>query len=172
MSIRVGIIGYGNIGRAVGRVAKAFGARVIVYKRNPVQDAELVDINTLCSESDIITVHCPLNEQSRGLINSEKIGLMKPEVILVNEARGAVLDEEAVARAVEEGKIGAFGCDVYSAEPFAEDHPYYRIMNRENVILTPHSAWGSYEARERCIGIIAENIDSYINGKTQNRVDK
>lgn len=167
-----GIIGYGNIGRAVGRIAEAFGARVIVYKRNPVNDAEIVDVDTLCSQSDIITVHCPLNEQSRCLINDDRIGLMKPSVILVNEARGAVLDEAAVARAIEDGKIGAFGCDVYSTEPFGKEHPYYSIMDRENVLLTPHAAWGSYEARARCIDIIVQNIEAFKNGKSLNRVDK
>lgn len=167
-----GIIGYGNIGRAVARVASAFGARVIVNKRNPVKGAVLVDVDTLCAECDIITVHCPLNDESRGLINAERIALMKPDVILVNEARGAVLDEEAVARAVEEGKISAFGCDVYSTEPFGEDHPYNRIKHLPNVLLTPHAAWGSYEARERCINIIADNIEAFRSGEIYNRVDK
>ena len=166
-----GIIGYGNIGKAVGRVAEALGARVIVYKRNPINDAECVDIDTLCRESDIITVHCPLNDQSRNLINEEMFSLMKPNVILVNEARGAVLDEEAVAKAVEDGKIAAFGSDVYSIEPFGIDHPYSRIKNLPNVLLTPHAAWGSYEARERCINVIAQNINSFLNGNSLNRVD-
>ena len=167
-----GVVGYGNIGRAVAKVAEAFGARVIVNKRASIDDATIVDIDTLCRESDIITLHCPLNEQSRKLINAERLALMKPNVILVNEARGAVLDEEAVAVAVAEGKIGGFGCDVYSSEPFAADHPYNRIMHLDNVILTPHAAWGSYEARARCINIISENISSFINGNTLNRVDK
>lgn len=167
-----GIIGYGNIGKAVGRVAEALGARVIVNKRTPIDTATCVDIDTLCRESDIITVHCPLNNESRGIINDEKLSLMKPGVILVNEARGAVLDEAAVTKAVEEGKIGGFGCDVYSVEPFGIDHPYNRIKTYENVILTPHAAWGSYESRERCINIIASNIDAFLRGKIQNRVDK
>ena len=167
-----GIIGYGNIGRSVGLVATTLGARVIVYKRNPCSDAECVDIETLCRESDIISVHCPLNDDSRRLINSDKIALMKPGVILVNEARGAVLDEEAVTVAVEDGKIGGFGCDVYSIEPFGLDHPYDRIKDRDNVLLTPHAAWGSYESRERCINIIAHNIQSFLNGERLNRVDK
>ena len=167
-----GIIGYGNIGRAVGRAAEALGARVIVNKRTPVSEVECVDIDTLCRESDIITVHCPLNEDSRGLINEERIRLMKLGVILVNEARGAVIDEEAVAAAVEEGRIAGFGCDVYSVEPFGSGHPYDRIKKRSNVILTPHAAWGSYESRARCINIIADNIDAFINGKSLNRVDK
>ena len=167
-----GIVGYGNIGRSVGDVAKALGAKIIINKRTPCDDVECVDIDTLCRESDIITVHCPLNSESKNLINAERIELMKPGVVLVNEARGAVLDEDAVALAVENGKIGGFGCDVYSKEPFDKEHSYNRIMNLPNVILTPHAAWGSYEARERCINIIAENIDSFISGKTLNRVDK
>ena len=167
-----GIIGYGNIGKSVAKVAEALGARVIAYKRNPVDAVECVDIDTLCRESDIITVHCPLNEQSKNLINQDRISLMKQSVLLVNEARGAVLDEEAVTKAIESGRIAAFGCDVYSVEPFDTDHPYNRIKELPNVILTPHAAWGSYEARERCINIIAQNIDSFINGDLLNRVDK
>ena len=166
-----GIIGYGNIGRAVGKVAETLGARVIVNKRVPCEDAACVDIDTICRESDIITVHCPLNDSTMGLINSERLAMMRPDVVLVNEARGAVLDEEAVAKAVHEGKIGAFGCDVYSVEPFGTDHPYYAIRERKNVLLTPHAAWASYEARAKCIGIIAENIRSFSEGKMKNRVD-
>ncbi len=167
-----GIIGYGNIGRAVGRVAEAFGAKVIVNKRTPCDDAVCVDIDTLCRESDIITVHCPLNDSTRNLIDQNKLALMKKNVILVNEARGAVLDESAVARAVLESRIAAFGCDVYSTEPFGTEHPYSSIKKLDNVFLTPHCAWASYEARERCINIIAENISSFISGKMLNRVEK
>lgn len=166
-----GIIGYGNIGRAVGRIAEAMGARVIVNKRTPIKGCECVDIETLCRESDIITVHCPLNDGTRKIINARTISLMKPDVVLVNEARGAVLCEEDVADAVESGRIAAFGCDVYSAEPFGENHPYNRIKSYKNVILTPHAAWGAYEARERCISIIADNIETFVSGKIKNRVD-
>lgn len=166
-----GIIGYGNIGRAVGKIAESMGARVIVNKRTPIDCCECVDIETLCRESDIITVHCPLNDGTRGLINSKTIALMKPDVVLVNEARGAVLCEEDVATAIENGRIAAFGCDVYSAEPFGEEHPYNSIKDLKNVILTPHAAWGAYEARARCISIIADNIDAFFSGKIKNRVD-
>ena len=166
-----GVIGYGGIGKAVSRVAKALGARVIVNKRTPVEDAECVDIDTLCRESDIITVHCPLNDGTRGIINSERIELMKESVILVNEARGAVLNEGEVAEAVLKGRISAFGCDVYSKEPFPNGHPYEKIMGLKNVILTPHFAWGAYEARVRCINIIAENIKAFVDGEIKNRVD-
>lgn len=166
-----GIIGCGNIGKSVLKIAEAFGARVIVNKRSASFEFECVDIETLCRESDIITVHCPLNDETRELINKERISLMKKSVILVNEARGAVLNEKDVAEAVLAGNIGGFGCDVYSVEPFGIDHPYQKIKDLDNVVLTPHSAWGAYEARERCINIIADNIKSYISGGTLNRVD-
>jgi len=166
-----GIIGYGNIGKSVGRVAEALGAHVIVNKRTAEAGVECVDVDTLCRESDIITIHCPLNDGTRCLINAHRIALMKKDVILVNEARGAVLDEDAVARAVKDGQIGAFGCDVYSIEPFSKEHPYNEIMNYENVILTPHSAWASFEARCRCVEIISSNIASYLRNERKNRVD-
>jgi glycerate dehydrogenase len=166
-----GIIGYGNIGKSVAEVAKAFGANVIVNKRTPTDDAICVDVDTLCEKSDIITIHCPLNDDTRGMINADRLALMKKSVILVNEARGAVLDESAVAKAVENGDIAAFGCDVYTKEPFPADHPYTAIKDLDNVILTPHSAWASYEARTRCVDIISNNIASYINGDKLNRVD-
>ncbi len=166
-----GIVGYGNIGKAVGRVASAFGMKVIVNKRMPIDDAFCVDIDTLCKKSDIISLHCPLNESTRNLINTEKLSFMKNSAILVNEARGAVVDEKAVAEAIKNGVIGGFGCDVYSAEPFSKEHPYTEIMNLPNVILTPHAAWGAYEARVRCVSTIAKNISSFLNKETLNRID-
>ncbi|MBE6635256.1 MAG: hydroxyacid dehydrogenase [Ruminococcaceae bacterium] len=167
-----GIVGFGNIGKSVARVAEAFGAEVIVNKRTPIDGYRCVDIDTLCSLSDIITVHCPLNNETRGLINEKRISMMKSGVLIVNEARGAVLDEEAVASAVISGKIGAFGCDVYSSEPFDKKHPYNLISGLDNVCLTPHSAWGAYEARMRCLSVICDNISSYEKGEMLNRVDK
>ena len=166
-----GIIGYGNIGKLVGKVAAAFGAKVIVNKRTPIDGVECVDVDTLCVKSDIITIHCPLTDATRGMIDARRLSLMKKSVILVNEARGAVLDEAAVAEAVENDKIGAFGCDVYSQEPFSAEHPYNRIKDMDNVILTPHSAWASYEARTRCVEIISNNIASFMNDERLNRVD-
>jgi len=165
-----GIIGYGNIGKAVARVAEALGAKVLVNKRTSTGLKNEVDIDTLCEACDIITIHCPLNDATRELINAERISKMKEGVILVNEARGAVLCEADVANAVKIGKIAAFGCDVYSTEPFRECHPYFEIRNLPNVILTPHSAWGSYEARERCVLTISENIKSYVRGEKLNRI--
>lgn len=166
-----GIIGYGNIGRAVGEVARSLGANVLVCKRTATHDIETVDVDTLCEKSDIITIHCPLTEQTRKLINKDRIARMKKGAILVNEARGAVLDEEAVTQAVLKGEIGAFGCDVYSSEPFGIDHPYNKILHLNNVVLTPHAAWAAYEARMRCLNIISDNIASFIRGDRLNRVD-
>ena len=166
-----GIVGYGNIGKAVAKVADALGARVIVNKRTPTSERECVDIDTLCRESDVITLHCPLNDETRAIINADRLSLMKENTILVNEARGAVLDEEAVTEAVLSGKIAGFGCDVYSVEPFDKTHPYNKIKDAKNVVLTPHAAWGAYESRVRCINIIADNINAFLNDKTLNRVD-
>ena len=166
-----GIIGYGNIGRAVGAVAEALGARVIVNKRTPIEGATCVGIEQLCRESDIITIHCPLNANTREMINAKTINLMKNNVIIVNEARGAVVNESDIADAIEQGRIGGFGSDVYTVEPIPSEHPYNRIMRRENVLLTPHAAWGSLEARIRCVNVVSENIAAFIGGKTKNRVD-
>lgn len=166
-----GIIGYGNIGRKVGEIARAFGCKVIANRRSATNEAECVSLDTLCSESDIITVHTPLNDSTRGLINKEKIALMKKDVIIVNTARGAVTDESELARAIKEGRIGALGSDVYSVEPFGEDHPFYEIKERSNVCFTPHMAWGAYEARKRCLEDIIENIRSFYSGDIRSRVD-
>ena len=165
-----GIVGYGNIGKQVGIVAKAFGCRVIVYKRTPIDGEECVDIDRLCRESDIISVHTPLNDGTRGLISRERIDIMKNDAILINVARGAVCDEEAIADAILEGRLGGVGIDVYSKEPFGEEHPMASIAGRDNVILTPHMAWGSYEARVRCCEEIALNIEAFIKGERRNRI--
>lgn len=166
-----GIIGLGNIGKGVARVAAALGARVIAYKRNPVKEYECTDIDTLCKESDIITIHCPLNGQSRELINMDKISLMKKDVVIVNEARGAVVNESDICIAIKNKMIGAYGSDVYTSEPFSSDHPFYEIKDYCNVLFTPHAAWGAYESRVRCINVICDNIAAFISGERLNRVD-
>ncbi len=165
-----GIIGYGGIGRKVGEVARALGCRVVIHKRTPVADAECLPLEELLSVSDIITVHVPLNGSTRGLIGKKELELMKDGVFLVNVARGAVLDEFETAKAVENGKIGFFGCDVYSEEPMPEEHPYYNIRNYANVCLTPHMAWGAFEARNRCVEEMCENIKAFLANKTRNRI--
>ena len=166
-----GVVGYGGIGRSVAKIARAMGAEVVVCKQSNDESVKCVDIDTLCKISDIITLHVPLTDKTLHMISKERIENMKPSVILVNEARGNVVDELAVAEAVLNGKLCAFGCDVYSKEPFGADHPYQRIKHLENVILTPHAAWAAYEARARCAEIIGNNIDAYKNGKILNRVD-
>ncbi len=166
-----GIYGFGNIGRRVAAVAEAFGARVIVCKKTPIQEYSCVSLDELCRESDILTVHTPLNDGTRESLNKERLAMMKKGSILVNVARGAVLDEEAVANAILSGHLGAFGCDVYSSEPFAADHPYTKLYHVPNVILTPHMAWGAKEARQRCAEEIKKNISSFLNGEKRNRID-
>lgn len=165
-----GIIGYGGIGKRVGEVAETLGCRVVVNKCTPVEGVTCLRLDELLSCSDIVTVHVPLTDATRGMIGERELALMKDGVLLVNVARGAVLDEEAVVRAVESGKLGFFGCDVYSTEPMPASHPYFRIRSRENVCFTPHMAWGAYEARQRCIREIAENIRTYLCGERRNRV--
>lgn len=165
-----GIVGYGNIGKQVARVAEALGCKVIVYKRTPTDEAECVDIDTLCKEADIISIHTPLNDGTRNLINRERIAMMKNDAILINVARGAVVDEAAIAEAILEKKIGGIGIDVYSVEPFADTHPYTSIAGLDNVFLTPHMAWGSYEARVRCCNEVAKNIEAYLSGESRNRI--
>lgn len=159
-----GIVGYGNIGRRIGGIAKAFGCRLIVNKRTPVDDAECVDIDTLCRESDVITLNCPLTDATRNLINAERIAMMKKDVLIVNAARGGVWDEKAVAEAIANGRIGGVGCDVYTSEPFGKDHPFYAIRKSANVCLTPHMAWGSVEARKILMEKVYGNIKTFFEG--------
>lgn len=166
-----GIIGYGNIGKEVAQVARALGCNVIYNKNKQENDKACVSLEELCSKADIISIHTPLNDSTRGMINEKTISLMKNNVILVNTARGAVTDESAVAKAIKEKQIAAFGTDVYSVEPFGKDHPFYSIKDYPNVCMTPHMAWGSYEARCRCISEITENIKSFFSGKIRNRLD-
>lgn len=164
-----GVVGLGNIGGKVARVAEAIGCKVVAYKRMPTPEFECVDIETLCRECDIITVHTPLNDGTRNLISKERIAEMKAGAIVINVARGLVCDENALAEAAKAGKI-MLGVDVYSIEPFPENHPYAEIVKLPNVCLTPHMAWGAYEARSRCMQEIAENIKSYKNGEKRNRL--
>ncbi len=166
-----GIVGAGNIGKQVARVAEALGCRVIVNKRKLDGEYEFADIDTLCRTADIISVHTPLNDETKNLINRDRIAMMKKDAIFINVARGLVADEEALADAIEEDRLGGLGIDVYSVEPMPKNHPYTRIMNKKNVCLTPHNAWGAYEARIRCLEIIKDNIDKFLKGERQNRVD-
>lgn len=166
-----GLLGYGSIGKQVGRIAQSFGCRLIVQKQTPVAEAECVSLETLCRESDILTLHCPLTPKTKGIIGEEQLRLMKREIILVNAARGAVWDEGAVAKALKQGQIGAVGSDVFSVEPMQADHPFQEILQYPNLCLTPHMAWGAYEARVRCMKEVAENIRAFYRGEQRNRVE-
>ena len=166
-----GIVGFGNIGRQVASVAEALGCRVIVNKRTPVEEYPLVDIDTICREADILSVHTPLSAETRGLISAQRIASMKKDAILINVARGAVIDETAAAKAILEGRLGGLGVDVYSTEPFPVEHPYTALLDCENVCLTPHMAWGAHEARVRCLEEIAANIRAFFAGEIRCRVD-
>lgn len=166
-----GIVGFGNIGKKVSKIAEALGCNILVYKKNPISDYACVDIDTLCEKSDIISIHTPLNEQTKNLINKERIALMKKDAVLINSARGAVTDEEAITDAILSGNLGGFGTDVYSLEPYPENHCFNKLRDYKNVILTPHMAWGAYEARQRCIKEISENIKAFFNGERRNRID-
>ncbi len=166
-----GIIGLGNIGKQVAACAKALGCRVIANKRTPDSNYECVDIDTLCRESDIISIHTPLTEHTKNLVNKERIAMMKDTATVINVARGAVADEEALAQAIINKKLGGIGIDVYTTEPFPNDHPYVKISKYDNVCLTPHMAWGALEARKRCLEEIILNIESFIQNGTRNRVD-
>lgn len=167
-----GIVGGGNIGRQVAKIAEAFGCRVLICRRKPDAEYETADVDTLCRESDIISIHVPLTEQTRGMIGKKQIGLMKENAIVVNVARGAVTDEEALAEAVKTGRIAGLGVDVYSQEPFGESHPFNCILDCPNVCLTPHTAWGAIETRNRCIRMVAENISAFCQGQRKNRVEQ
>ncbi len=169
-SMKWGVVGAGGIGMKVADVASAMGCEVVVFRRKAEGKYPVVDIDTICRECDIISIHLPLSDETRNLINAERISMMKKTAVVINTARGAVCDEETLAKAVLEERIGALGVDVYSTEPFGENHPFAKILDRENVCLTPHMAWGSREARARCVERISENILSFYKGENKNRI--
>lgn len=166
-----GIAGMGNIGGKVAQIASALGCRVLAYKRTPGGEYPCVDLETLCRESDILSVHLPLSDETRGLFDAEHIAMMKDTAIFINVARGAVADEEALTAAIEENRLGGLGIDVYAVEPMQPDSPYQRILENPNVIFTPHMAWAAHEARVRCMAEIRENIEAFFRGEVRNRVE-
>ena len=170
-SLTWGIVGGGTIGGEVARIARALGCRVIIKPHKEREGYGFVTMEELLKESDIISLHVPLTSETRGMINEKTIAKMKDGVVFINVSRGAVADEKALCEAVIDGKLGGLGIDVYEKEPMSEDSPYSRILNRKNVIFTPHMAWGAYESRVRCINEIAKNIETFIMGGKRNRVD-
>ena len=163
----MGIIGYGSIGKRSAQIAAAFGMRVLVYTRTP-KDDNTVEFDTLLSESDIVSVHCPLNPQSHKMMNAEAFGKMKKGALFINTSRGPIVDEYALRDALISGKLMGAGLDVLDTEPMAEDCPLFGI---ENCIITPHVGWAGLETRQRLMSVVESNIEAFISGRSQNRVE-
>ena len=166
-----GIVGLGNIGRRVAEIALAFGMKVKALTSKSQDQLptgiEKADIQTLLSSSDVLSLHCPLTDKTRHLINAETLLKMKPTAILINTGRGPLIDDQAVANALQEGRLGAFCADVLTTEPPASNNP---LLSQPNAFITPHIAWASTEARVRLIQIATDNVRAFINCKTQNAV--
>ena len=168
----LGIIGFGRIGQAVGQLAKAFGMNVIAYNRSQCEEgrriAKYVDLETIFTQSDILSLHCPQTAETQNLINAETISKMKDGAMLVNTARGGLVDEEALVAALESGKLRYAAVDVVSREPMPLDNP---LLKTRKCILTPHIAWAPVESRQRLLDTVVENIRCYLNGNPQNVVN-
>ena len=166
-----GIFGLGNIGMAVARIALAFGMNVLAVTSKEVEELpdgiKKVSFEELLHESYVISLHCPLNEQTRHLINKNTLSEMKDGTILINTGRGPLVDESAVAEALEKGKLRAFCADVLSTEPPTDDNP---LLSAPNSYITPHIAWATIEARNRLMSIAEENLRAFLNGNPINRV--
>ena len=161
----IGIIGLGNIGGKVARIAEAFGMKVCYYSTSGTghcKDYPCLELDELLKISDIVSIHAPLNGRTLNLIGRDQLALMKPTAYLVNMGRGAIIVEEDLAAALDAGVIAGAGIDVFVTEPIPENHPYLKMNHPERMILTPHIAWASIEARHRLVGIMADNIASGI----------
>ena len=157
----MGIIGYGSIGRAVGNIARAFGMKVIAYNRTNRGGEEYVTLEELLRQSDVVSLHCPLFPETKGIINADTIAQMKDGAILLNTARGPLIDEAAVADALHRGKLRGMAADVAAQEPIPEDSP---LLSAPNCILTPHIAWAPLEARQRVFDRAVENNQAFLAG--------
>ncbi len=168
---RLGIIGYGRIGRTTGRIAKAMGMDVVAYDSfiNPDFKDDYVDLDTLLTTSDVIVLHCPLFPETKGIINKNTISKMKDGVIIINNSRGPLINEEDLASALNSGKVYAAGLDVVSTEPIKEDNP---LLKAKNCIITPHISWAAHESRDRLLSIAIDNLKSFLDGKPVNVVNK
>lgn len=170
----IGIIGYGELGRKVASLAKCFGMNVLIAHSHNAGDevnrqSGRVDLNTLLSLADVVTLHCPLTASNNQMINQQTLSLMKRDAILINTARGGLVDENALLHALETNLIGAAGLDVLQQEPPSEDNPLINYRS-DNLIITPHIAWASRESRQRLIDEIAKNIQAYQHGEPRNVV--
>ena len=169
-----GIVGLGNIGKKVAKIAEAFGAEVVYYStsgKNNNSDYKRVELDELLSESDIISIHSPLNSNTQGLFNYNNLKKMKKSAVLINMGRGPIVVEKDLAKAIDENIIAGAGLDVFSVEPMLEDSPLLKIKNKEKIVMTPHIAWASIEARERLFNDLIENIKAFYRGERRNRVE-
>lgn len=166
----LGVIGAGNIGREVIKIAQALGMKILVYTRTPKANEEnlnYVTLEQLLRQSDFVSLHCPLIPQTRHLINKETLALMKPSAFLINTSRGALIDELELIEALKSNRLAGAGLDVQETEPPKQDNPLYDM---ENVILTPHMGWKGLETRQRLISILTDNIQSFVCGHPINVV--
>ena len=168
-----GIIGMGNIGRSVAKIAEAFGCKVIFYSasgNSTCTDYERVNLDTLLKESDVLSIHCPLSDRTRNLINRDTLKLMKKSAILINVARGPVVNDADLAEALNNGTIAGAGLDVLGVEPMEKDNPLGLIKDSRKLLITPHMAWASVESRQRCFDEVLLNIKAFIEGRERNRL--
>ncbi|MGN1369995.1 MAG: D-2-hydroxyacid dehydrogenase [Aristaeellaceae bacterium] len=161
-----GIVGYGSIGKAVAKLAKAFGMKVLAYSRHGAEE-DYAPLDELYAKSDIVSLHCPLTAENTGMINAETIAKMKDGVILLNTARGGLINEADLREALLSGKVYAAASDVTAREPINADSP---LLGLDNMIITPHIAWAAIEARQRLMNIATDNVRQYLNGTPQNNV--
>jgi len=166
----LGVIGAGNIGREVIKIAQALGMKILVYTRTPRADEGNIQytcLEELLRQSDYVSLHCPLSPQTRHLINTDTLALMKPTAFLINTSRGALVDESALIAALRDKRIAGAGLDVQETEPPVPDNPLYDM---EQVILTPHMGWKGLETRQRLVSILADNIRGFVSGHPINVV--
>jgi glycerate dehydrogenase len=166
--LTLGIVGHGRIGRAVAAIGRAFGMRVIAHRRGGGDGREFVDLDTLFRASDVVSLHCPLTPETEGLVNAARLALMKPTAFLLNTARGGLVDEAALAAALDAGRIAGAGLDVLSVEPPPATNP---LLAARNCVITPHIAWATRTARERLIAITADNLRAFAAGSPRNVVN-
>ncbi len=169
-----GIVGLGNIGKGVAKVAEAFGCHVIYYSASGNNCSDLykrVDFDTLLKESDVISIHCPLTDKTRNLFNLDAFKKMKKTAVVVNVARGPVVNDADLYTALSDNLIAGAGLDVLSKEPMEKTNPLAKMKDGRKLIITPHMAWASVEARTRCMEEIYKNIEAYIRGEERNRLD-
>jgi glycerate dehydrogenase len=168
--LTLGIVGMGNIGQKVAQIGAAFGMDILYYTSSP--HAQLpgkpVDLYTLLEESDVVSLHCPLNERTKGMINRNTLSLMKPSALLLNTSRGGLIAEQDLAEALHKKQLGGAALDVLSSEPPPPDHP---LLHAPRCLITPHNAWLSRNARQRIMDILAENLRAYLKGTPQHRVN-